>query len=248
MLYIVSTPIGNLGDITHRAVEVLKSVDLIACEDTRHTRILCAAYGIKKPLCSYYEYNKIVRGEYLLRLLREGKMIALVSDAGTPGISDPGFNLIRSALDAGIPVTPVPGPTALISALSASGFPANRFFFEGFLPVKSVARKKRLKELAGLKATVVAYESPHRILATLEDMREVLKERPVAVVREITKKFEEVLRGDAGFISDQLRRRHSPERAGLPVPMKEGPRPERAGLPVPMKEGPRPKGEFVVVF
>ena len=248
MLYIVSTPIGNLGDITHRAVGVLKSVDLIACEDTRRTKILCAAYDIKKPLCSYYEYNKAVRGEYLMGLLREGKTIALVSDAGTPGISDPGFNLIRSALDAGIPVTPIPGPTALISALSASGFPANRFFFEGFLPVKSGARKKRLKELALLKATVVAYESPHRILATLEDMREILGKRPVAVVREITKKFEEVLRGDAGFIADQLRRRHSPERAGLPVPLKEGPSPERAGLPLPMKEGPRPKGEFVVVF
>lgn len=207
-----------MGDITYRAVEVLKSVDLIACEDTRRTKILCEAYGIKKPLCSYYEYNKIVRGEHLMGLLREGKAIALVSDAGTPGISDPGFNLIRSALDASIPVTPIPGPTALISALSASGFPANRFFFGGFLPVKSAARKKRLKELAVLKATIVAYESPHRILSALEDMREVLGERPIAVVREITKKFEEVLRGDAGFVADQLRRRS------------------------------RPKGEFVVVF
>ncbi len=218
MLYVVSTPIGNLGDITHRAVEVLKSVDLIACEDTRRTKILCEAYGIKKPLCSYYEYNKIVRGEYLMGLLGEGKAIALVSDAGTPGISDPGFNLIRSALDAGIPVTPIPGPTALISALSASGFPANRFFFEGFLPVKSAARKKRLRELAVFRATIVAYESPHRILSALEDMGEVLGERPMAVVREITKKFEEVLRGDAAGIAAQLRRR------------------------------PRPKGEFVVVF
>ncbi len=218
MLYIVSTPIGNLGDITHRAVEVLKSVDVIACEDTRRTKILCEAYDIKKPLCSYYEYNKIVRGEYLMGLLREGRAVALVSDAGTPGISDPGFNLIRSALDAGIPVTAVPGPTALISALCVSGFPANRFFFEGFLPVKSAARKKRLKELALLKATVVVYESPHRILAALQDMHGVLGKRPVAVVREVTKKFEEVLRGDAGIIADQLRRRS------------------------------RPKGEFVVVF
>ncbi|MDD5020279.1 MAG: 16S rRNA (cytidine(1402)-2'-O)-methyltransferase [Candidatus Omnitrophica bacterium] len=233
MLYIVSTPIGNLGDITHRAVEVLKAVDLIACEDTRRTRILCSAYGIHNPLCSYYEYNKVVRGEYLCGLLKEGKSIALVSDAGTPGISDPGFSLIRSALEADIPVVSIPGPTALVSALSVSGFPANRFFFEGFLPVKSAARKKRLKELADLKATVVVYESPHRILASLDDMAGVLGKRPVAVVREVTKKFEEVLRGDAGSIADRLRRRHSPERAGLPVSA---------------KEGPRPKGEFVVVF
>jgi 16S rRNA (cytidine1402-2'-O)-methyltransferase len=211
-------PIGNLGDITYRAIEILKSVDLIACEDTRRTHILCAAYGIQKPLCSYYEYNKVVRGEYLLGFLKAGKSVALVSDAGTPGISDPGFNLIRSVLAAGLPVVPVPGPTALISALSVSGFPANRFFFEGFLPVKSAARKKRIKELAGLKTTIVAYESPHRILSALDEMGDILGRRPVAVAREITKKFEEVLRGDAASVAGQLRRH------------------------------PRPKGEFVVIF
>lgn len=196
MLYIVSTPIGNLGDITYRAVEVLKSVDLIACEDTRHTNILCQRYGIKVPMSSYYEYNKVVKGEHLLKLLKDGKHIALVSDAGTPGISDPGFSLIRAVLDAGIEVVSIPGPTALIAALSISGFPTNKFVFEGFLPVKSGARKKRLNELKSLKQTIVFYESPHRILKTLEDMFECLGNRQIAIGREVTKKFEEVLRGD----------------------------------------------------
>ncbi|MFA5039855.1 MAG: 16S rRNA (cytidine(1402)-2'-O)-methyltransferase [Candidatus Omnitrophota bacterium] len=200
MLYVVSTPIGNLGDITYRAVEVLKSVDLIACEDTRRSRILCDAYGIRKPLCSYYEYNKLTRGEYLLKLLKEGKSVALISDAGTPGISDPGFTLIRSALEEGVRIIAIPGATALIGALSVSGLPANRFFFEGFLPVKKAARKKRLEILAAMEVTVVAYESPHRILQTLADMAEVLGTRPVALARELTKKFEEVLRGDASTL------------------------------------------------
>lgn len=196
MLYIVSTPIGNLGDMTYRAVEVLRSVDLIACEDTRRTKILCLHYQIKTPLTSYYEYNKLIKGEYILKLLKSGKRIALVSDAGTPGISDPGFSLIKSALDAGIKVVSIPGPTALISALSISGFPTHRFIFEGFLPAKSGARKKELKNLKNLKITVVLYESPHRILKTLEDMLDVLGNRPIAIVREVTKKFEEVARGD----------------------------------------------------
>ncbi len=195
MLYIVSTPIGNLGDITFRAVEVLKSADVIACEDTRKTRILCSHYAIKTPLLSYYEYNKVKRGDQLLALLRGGKQVALVSDAGTPGISDPGFTLIKSALDAGVRVVSIPGPSALISALSLSGFPTHHFIFEGFLPVKNGPRLKRLKELASLKETVVVYEAPHRLLKTLVALEEALGNRQVAVVREITKKFEEVLRG-----------------------------------------------------
>lgn len=206
MLYIVSTPIGNLGDITYRAVEVLKSADLIACEDTRHTKILLRRYDIRTPTTSYYEYNKIVKGDYLLKLLKEGKSIALVSDAGTPGISDPGFNLIKSALDEGIEVVSVPGPTALISALSISGFATHRFVFEGFLPVKSGARKRRLEALKSLDATAVLYESPHRILKTLEDMQEVLGPlRQAAIAREVTKKFEEVLKGDIETLLKRLK-------------------------------------------
>ncbi len=197
MLYVVSTPIGNLGDITYRAVEVLKSVGLIACEDTRKTRILTQAYGITTPLTSFYEYNKAAKGDHLLKILKEGRSVALVSDAGTPGISDPGFSLIHLALDAGISVVSIPGPTALIAALSISGFPTNKFFFEGFLPAKSGARKKRLLELKGRKETIVLYESPHRIVKTLQDMRDCLGGgRKIAIGREVTKKFEEVLRND----------------------------------------------------
>ncbi len=201
MLYIVSTPIGNLGDITYRAVDTLKRVDLIACEDTRHTRILCQHYGIKTPLTSYYEYNKAAKGDYLVKVLKEGKTVALVSDAGTPGISDPGFSLIRDVLAAGIRVISIPGVTALISALSVSGFPTDRFFFEGFLPVKSGARRRKLEGLKDYQGTVVIYESPHRIKKTLEDMRAVLGgQRRVAVAREVTKKFEEIIRGDLDHV------------------------------------------------
>jgi 16S rRNA (cytidine1402-2'-O)-methyltransferase len=195
MLYIVSTPIGNLGDITYRAIEILKSVDLIACEDTRHTKILCDRYGITTPLTSYYSYNKVTKGEYLIRALKEGKRVALVSDAGTPGISDPGFSLIRSALGAKIDVVSVPGATAMISALSISGFPTDRFYFQGFLPVKSGARRKKLTELKELGVTVVIYESPHRLVRALKDMEAVLGDRPMAIAREMTKKFEEVWQG-----------------------------------------------------
>ena len=205
MLYVVSTPIGNLGDMTYRAVEVLKSVDLIACEDTRRTKILTHHYQVKAPLTSYYEYNKVIKGEYILKLLKSGKRIALVSDAGTPGISDPGFTLIKSALDAGVKVVSIPGPTALISALSISGFPTHRFIFEGFLPAKSGARKKELNNLKDLKVTVVLYESPHRILKTLEDMLDVLGNRPIAIVREVTKKFEEVVRGDIKTLLEKFK-------------------------------------------
>jgi 16S rRNA (cytidine1402-2'-O)-methyltransferase len=207
MLYIVSTPIGNLGDITYRAVEILKNVDVIACEDTRKTRILTQHYQIRTPLTSYYEYNKAAKGDYLLKLLKEGKNVALVSDAGTPGISDPGYTLIRSALEAGYEIVSIPGPTALISALSISGFATHRFVFEGFLPAKRGARKKRLKELKDHKEeTVVLYESPHRILKTLEDVHEVFGNCPIALAREITKKFEEVVRGDCTSVLECLKK------------------------------------------
>ncbi|MGE5308513.1 MAG: 16S rRNA (cytidine(1402)-2'-O)-methyltransferase [Deltaproteobacteria bacterium] len=195
MLYIVATPIGNLKDISLRAIEVLKSVDLIACEDTRHTKILLDHYGIQKPLTSFFQHNRFVKGEYLLGLLREGKDIALVSDAGTPGILDPGYNLINSATKEGIPLTCIPGACAFIDALVLSGKPAHRFFFEGFLPNRSQARRNRLETLAGLECTIIFYESCHRIEQSLEDIATVFGEREVVVCRELTKKFEEVVRG-----------------------------------------------------
>lgn len=194
MLFIVATPIGNLADISLRAIEILKNVDLIACEDTRHTNILLDRYNIKTPLTSFFQHNCFVKGEYLLRLLKEGKSIALVSDAGAPGILDPGYNLINLAITSSIPMSFIPGPTALVNALVLSGKPAHRFVFEGFLPNRPIARKNRLKVLAQLEYTIIFYESCHRILATLQDVAEVWPEKEVAVCRELTKKFEEVLR------------------------------------------------------
>ncbi len=198
MLYIVSTPIGNLKDITLRALDVLKSVDLIAAEDTRKTKILLDHYGIQKPLTSYFDHNEKVKGPYLLKLFKEGKSLALVTDAGTPGISDPGYSLIKLAYENQIPVTVIPGVTALITALTLSGLPAHRFVFEGFLPPKTVGRRKKLEELKGGGApTVILYESPHRLLKTLEDIKEVLADPYVVVARELTKKFEEVKKARA---------------------------------------------------
>ena len=195
MLYIVSTPIGNLKDITFRALETLKSVDLIAAEDTRHTKILLQAYQIDKPLTSYFEHNQFKKGDYLLGLLKEGKNIALVTDAGTPGISDPGFTLIRLVQEHNIPTTVIPGPTALIAALSLSGLPSDSFIFEGFLPPKSAARKKKLEKFKNEERTVIFYESPYRILKSLKDIAEVLNNPYVVVARELTKKFEETRKG-----------------------------------------------------
>ena len=197
MLYIVSTPIGNLKDITLRAIETLKSVDLIAAEDTRHTKILLMHYEIATPLTSFFEHNKIKKADYLVGLLKEGKSVALVSDAGTPGISDPGFNLIRLAQENELHVTVIPGATALIAALSLSGLPMHNFIFEGFLPVKSAARRKKLEALKKEERTVICYESPYRVLSTLEDMKDVLGETMIVCARELTKKFEEVRKGTA---------------------------------------------------
>ncbi|MCK4882657.1 MAG: 16S rRNA (cytidine(1402)-2'-O)-methyltransferase [Candidatus Omnitrophica bacterium] len=204
MLYIVSTPIGNLKDITYRAVETLQSVDLIAAEDTRHTRILCNHYDIKTPLTSYFEHNKIKKAEHLLKLLKEGKDIALVTDAGTPGISDPGYHLIRLAKDHNIPMTVIPGATALIAALSLSGLPCHNFIFEGFLPVKSAARRKKLEQFKDEVRTVIFYESPHRLLKVLKDVDEVLKGSQVVCARELTKKFEEVKMGTPRELLDHF--------------------------------------------
>jgi 16S rRNA (cytidine1402-2'-O)-methyltransferase len=206
VLHIVATPIGNLKDITYRAAEILKSVDLIACEDTRHTKILLNHYGIKTPTTSFFQHNRFTKGEYLLGLLKEGKNIALVSDAGTPGILDPGYNLINLAIKNGIPVTVIPGASAFINALVLSGKPAHEFVFSGFLPNRSGARKNKLKKLAKLNRTVVFYESCHRILATLEDIQKVFGDRKISVSRELTKKFEETLRGTPTAILAKLQK------------------------------------------
>ncbi|MBU3959016.1 MAG: 16S rRNA (cytidine(1402)-2'-O)-methyltransferase [Candidatus Omnitrophica bacterium] len=207
MLYIVATPIGNLKDITLRAIEVLKSVDLIACEDTRHTRILLDHYGIKTSTTSFFQHNRVTKGQYLIRLLKEGRDIALVSDAGTPGILDPGYNIINLAIKSNIEITVIPGPTAFINALVLSGKPAHKFIFAGFLPNKPRARQNRLKELARMKYTIVFYESCHRILATLEDIEAIFGNRGIACVRELTKKFEEIWRVTAGEILEGMKRK-----------------------------------------
>ena len=206
VLYIVATPIGNLKDITLRAIEVLKSVDLIACEDTRHTKILFSRYSINKPTTSYFEHNKLTKGKYLIELLKQGKEIALVSDAGTPGILDPGYNLINLAIQNDIPLTVIPGPAAFVNALVLSGKPAHKFIFEGFLPNRSQARQNRLKELAKLKYTLIFYESCHRIAATLEDIQAIFGDKEIVLARELTKKFEEAIRGKISIIRQKFQK------------------------------------------
>lgn len=193
-LYIVSTPIGNLEDITLRAIRTLKEVDFIAAEDTRHTKILLDRYEIKKPLISFYSYNTLKRKDEITKLLKDGKNIALVSDSGTPGISDPGYVLIKEAIENDIPVTAIPGPSALIMALVVSGRPTAKFIFEGFLSNKSAKRRKQLETLKDEERTVILYESCHRIEKLLKDILDVMGDREIALARELTKKFEEVRR------------------------------------------------------
>jgi 16S rRNA (cytidine1402-2'-O)-methyltransferase len=206
-LYVVATPIGNLEDITARALRVLKEVDVVACEDTRRTRALLTHFDIHTPTVSYYEHNKLTRGPQLLRQLADGRSIALVSDAGTPGISDPGVLLVREARAAGIPVVPVPGPSAVAAALSAAGLAADRFVFDGFLPVKPGRRANRLKALRDLEMTIVVYESPHRIIAALEAIAAVFGGRPIVVARELTKQFEEIITAPAAEHLERVRAR-----------------------------------------
>ncbi len=194
-LYVVATPIGNLEDLGPRALRSLREADLIACEDTRRTRQLLARFGVATPVTSYFEHNKLRRGKQLLQLLAEGKSIALVTDAGTPGISDPGFLLVKEARAAGTRVVPVPGPSAVVAALSAAGIPADRFVFEGFLTTKPGRRVNRLAKLRDLEMTVVLYESPHRLLRTLEAIAQVFGDVEMVVARELTKQFEEILTG-----------------------------------------------------
>ena len=196
-LYVVGTPIGNLEDISLRALRILRQVDLIAAEDTRTTRKLLARYGIETPLTSYYEHNKLTKLDYLLKTLRE-KDVALVSEAGMPGLSDPGYELIRAAIERGIPVVPVPGPSALVTALVVSGLPTDSFVYLGFLPRRREERRRLLESVARERRTLVAFEAPHRLLATLADLKEVLGDRRIAIARELTKVHEEVWRGTTG--------------------------------------------------
>lgn len=194
-LYIVSTPIGNLEDITLRALNVLKNVRIIAAEDTRHTQKLLHRYDIHTHQTSYHDHNKEEKGEILISKLHEGNDVALVSDAGTPGISDPGYYLIKRAIEENIKIIPIPGPTASIAALSISGLPTDAFVFEGFLPAKKTARQKRLKEISTERRTIIVFEAPHRALSTLKDILEIFGDRKIVLTRELTKIFEEVIRG-----------------------------------------------------
>ena len=193
-LYVVSTPIGNLEDITRRAVHILGGVALVAAEDTRTTRVLLSHLGLRTPMLSYHSHNELRRIPEILARLQSGQAVALVTDAGTPGISDPAFRVLRAAIDSGCRIIPIPGASAALAALVASGLPMDRFVFEGFLPLKK-GRQRRLQELALESRTVVLYEAPHRITSTLEDLQRAVGERSVAVGRELTKKFEEVVRG-----------------------------------------------------
>lgn len=206
-LYIVSTPIGNLEDITLRALRTLKEVDLIAAEDTRHTGLLLKHFGIQTPLTSYFQGNELKKKEFILSKLSRGDRVALVSDAGTPGISDPGFRLIRTAIDNQISVIPIPGPSAVIAALSVSGLPTDAFLFRGFLPHKSKKKRDLLNELKEVRETLVFYESPHRILETLKNILEILGDRQMVLTRELTKIYEEILRGKVREIQTQIAER-----------------------------------------
>ena len=194
-LYIVATPIGNLEDITLRALKVLSEVDVIACEDTRHTRKLLSHYEISKPLVSYHEHNERERAAELVARLESGSIVALVSDAGMPLISDPGYHLVREAIEHQIPIIPIPGASALVTALAASGLDTNEFLFAGFLPPRRSSRRARLADLAASPYTVIFYETPHRITEALRDALELLGDRPAALARELTKIHEEIIRG-----------------------------------------------------
>ena len=211
-LYVVATPIGNLEDITHRAVRVLKEAGLIACEDTRHTAKLLAHYAIDKPTVSYHEHNEAARAEELVKKLEQGVNIAQVSDAGMPGISDPGYRVIRLAIERGLQVVPIPGASAAVAALAAGGLPTDSFQFLGFLPAKSGQRRTALETLRHAEHTTVVYEAPHRIAETMNDIVELLgAERPVVLARELTKVHEEFIRGPA---ADVLRRVQKQELKG----------------------------------
>ena len=206
-LFVVATPIGNLSDITLRALRVLTDADVIAAEDTRTTRKLLTQHGIRTPLVAYHEHNETVRTPELLARLNAGESVALVSESGTPSISDPGYRLVHEAVEAGVTVEPVPGPSAILAALVVSGLPTDAFVFEGFLPRRQGERRRRLEALASDRRTVVVFEAPHRLDATVADMLEVLGDRRVALCRELTKMHEEVRRSSLSELAASLRRR-----------------------------------------
>jgi len=210
-LFIVATPLGNLEDITLRALRVLKAVDLIAAEDTRHSRKLLLHYGISTPLTSYYDQVERRKAPQLVEELKHGKSIALISDAGTPGIADPGYHLVRAAIAAGVRVEAIPGPSAVAAALSVSGLPTDRFAFEGFVPARPAARRKFFEALAHEARTVIVYEAARRLAACLDDLRAALGEREIVVARELTKMFEEILRGPVSAVAEEVRAPHRGE-------------------------------------
>jgi len=206
-LYLVATPIGNLEDITFRALRTLKECDLVAAEDTRRTGLLLRHFGISKPMISYFKFSEARRSEEIIERLGRGEKVALVTDAGTPGISDPGERVVKAAIGAGFRVESIPGPCALVAALTASGLPADEFHFIGFLPHKSGQRRKRLESLKGIEATLILYESPYRVEKLLNELNEVFGSREIVLARELTKKFEEFLRGNAAQLLDVVKKK-----------------------------------------
>jgi 16S rRNA (cytidine1402-2'-O)-methyltransferase len=227
-LYVVATPIGNLRDVTFRALSVLAAAAAVLAEDTRITKRLLAHYGITTPLLTYNDHSSEAVRERMVHRLRGGEALALVSDAGTPLVSDPGYRLVQAAIAAGLPVTPIPGPSAMLTALVVSGLPTDRFFFEGFLPAKSGARRTRLQALAGIPGTLILYEAPHRLPEMLADAAEILGERPAVVARELTKLFETVRRGNLPDLAGQFAR-EGPPKGEIVVLVGEG----TAGAPGP---------------
>jgi 16S rRNA (cytidine1402-2'-O)-methyltransferase len=206
-LYLVPTPIGNLSDISQRAIQILESVELVACEDTRTSGNLLKHLGLSKKLISYHEFNESARARQLIDRITGGASVAVITDGGSPGISDPAYRVVRAAIDSGLEIIALPGPCAIIPALTASGLPTDRFFYEGFLSPKSGARRRRLEELSGLRHTLVFYESPHRVQKCLGDMLAVLGDRPACLAREISKKFEQYLRGSMSDLIAALEKR-----------------------------------------
>lgn len=205
VLYIVATPIGNLADISERAIDILKQVNLIAAEDTRHSKTLLERYGINTKVCAYHEHNEDKVTQQLIEQIKSGESIALISDAGTPLINDPGYKLVAMAHDNQVQVVPIPGPSAIITALSASGLPTHKFIFEGYLPAKSDARKTRLNELQNESRTLVFYEAPHRIVESLKIMQEIFgADRRVTIARELTKQYEQIVRASMAVINEKL--------------------------------------------